>query len=43
MQNEKYPNSIWKTKESYLDSAFKTGKHNVDKKELQKLLNQKLK
>ena len=25
------------------DSADKTGKHNVDKKELQKLLNQKLK
>lgn len=32
-----------KQKESSLDSAFKAGKHNVDKKELQKLLNQKLK
>jgi cytotoxic len=29
--------------ERLLDSADKTGKHNVDKKELQKLLNQKLK
>ena len=32
-----------KQKESSLDSVDETGKHNVDKKELQKLLNQKLK
>ena len=41
MQNEKYPNSIWKTKESYLDSAFKTGKHNVDKKRVTKTFKSK--